>query len=102
MLLAVGVPEVIIANGKTNEYRTERTRLQPPPPASSPTELYPKRTAADEKLAVIEAKLGYYRLLRSAGRFLVLVGVALVGIGALREPPHPIDPAVTTMGESSF
>jgi hypothetical protein len=51
-----------------------------------PTQLYPKRTAADEKRAVVRAKVGYYELLRSAGRILVLLGLASVLIGVVREP----------------
>lgn len=93
MLLAVGVPEVIIGHNKAREYRAELATLPPPTRHADPTQLYPELSAADEKRAVVEAKVGYYDLLRSAGRILLLLGVASLVIGIVVEPRHPATPA---------
>lgn len=93
MLLAVGSPEVIIGHNKVESYRTMLETLPPQARPADPTQLYPKRTAVDEQRAVAEAKVGYYELLRSAGRALVLLGLVAVGIGVLREPrPAAVGP----------
>lgn len=86
MLLAVGSPEVIIGHTKANSYRDMLATLPPPERRADPTELYPKRTAIDEQRAVVEAKVGYYDLLRSAGRALVLLGLVSIVVGILRDP----------------
>lgn len=85
LLMTVGVPEVIIGHTKAASYRAELESLPAPRRESDPTRLYPTLTDADEKRAVIEAKVGYYELLRSAGRLLVLGGLAVIAIGLLRE-----------------
>lgn len=86
MLLAVGTPEVIIGHNKAREYRDVLATLPPAARRTDPTRLYPERSAADEKRAVVEAKVGYYDLLRSAGRILVLLGLAGLVIGVVVEP----------------
>jgi len=86
LLLTVGTPEVIIGHTKARSYRVMLETLPPAPRYVDPTQLYPKRTAADERRAVVEAKVGYYELLRSAGRVLVLLGFASAVIGVLHVP----------------
>lgn len=96
MLLAVGTPEVIIGHTKAQSYRARREALPPRVRRVDPTELYPKPTAADERRAVIEGKIGYYELLESAGRILVLLGAVVVLLGTLRSPrPRTAGPEAT-------
>jgi hypothetical protein len=86
LLVLVGTPEVIIGHTKSESYRRELAQLPPGKVEADPARLYPTRTATDEKRAVAEAKVGYYDLLRSAGRVLVLLGLASMAIGAVRPP----------------
>jgi hypothetical protein len=81
----VGVADLVVAYRKVDQYRHE-LRAIPPPPAPEPAELFPKLSAADEKEAILRAKLGYYNLLGTAGRILVLVGLGAIALGWLRAP----------------
>jgi hypothetical protein len=86
LLLIVGAPEVIIGHTKSQSYRLSLKTLPPRARSADPTQLYPERTAEDEERAVVEAKVGYYELLWSAGRVLVLLGFTSMLIGVLHEP----------------
>lgn len=91
MLCVVGTPEVVIGHRKAASYREALTHLPPRPSAPDPTQLYPKRSADDEQRAVVEAKIGYYDLLYSAGRVLVLLGLGLGLLGVVWGPaPRPV------------
>lgn len=92
LLLVVGLPEVIVGYTKGRAYRTALATLPAAPRPADSTELFPKPTAADEKRAVIVAKIGYYDLLSAAGRVLVITGLLLVLVGIVRAQ-RPLPPS---------
>jgi hypothetical protein len=83
LLLVVGMANLVVGYRKVEQYRYE-LRTVPPPPPPEPAELFPKLSAADEKEAILRGKLGYYGLVSTAGRILLLVGAGSVALGCLR------------------
>lgn len=83
LLLFVGVADLVAGYGKVEQYR-EELRLLPAPPSPDPAELFPKPSANDEREAILRAKLGYYGMLVTTGRILMLVGLASCGVGWVR------------------
>jgi hypothetical protein len=83
LLLAVGAADLVVGYRKIREYRQELEAIPPAPP-QDPAQLFPRLSAADEKEAILRAKLGYYGTLSTAGRVLILVGVGSCALGVLR------------------
>jgi hypothetical protein len=79
----VGIADLMVGHRKFEQYQQE-LRAIPPPPAPDPADLFPKLSAADEKEAILRAKLGYYGMLGTAGRILLLLGTGMLGLGCIR------------------
>jgi len=83
LLLAVGAADLVVGYRKIREYRQEIEAIPPARP-QDPAQLFPRLSAADEKEAILRAKLGYYGTLLTAGRILILVGAGSCALGVLR------------------
>ncbi len=89
LLLVVGTPEIMVGHSKARAYRTMLAALPSSPRPADPTEVFPKPTGADEKRAVVVAKIGYYDLLSAAGRVLVVTGLLLIFLGIVHARRYP-------------
>lgn len=83
LLLMVGVADLVVGYRKVEQYRHE-LRALPPPPTPDPAELFPKLSAADEREDILRAKLGYYGMLSTTGRYLALLGAGAMAAGYIR------------------
>jgi hypothetical protein len=83
LIAGVGIADTIAGHSKVLQYE-ELLRTSPAPEPPDPAALFPTASESQERHELARAKLGYYQLLLSAGRFLTVLGLALVAIGVLR------------------
>ena len=83
LLLAVGVGNVVAGQSKVAQY-TELATATAPRAVHAPATLFPAASEAQERHDLAGAKKDFYELLVTAGWYLVLLGAALIAIGALR------------------
>jgi uncharacterized membrane protein len=83
LLLAVGVGNVVAGQSKVAQY-TELATLTTPRTPRAPATLFPVASEGEERHELAGAKKAFYELLVTAGWLLVVLGAALIAIGALR------------------
>jgi len=87
LLLGVGVADIVAGHTKVAEYQqvlsVERAAAARSTDASR--RLFPASSETAQRVAIAEAKLGYYGLLVVVGQLLAAVGLVLIAIGAVRE-----------------
>lgn len=83
LVVGVGLGDMIAGRSKLEEYR-QVVRNAPPPKPKNPAALFPTASEAQERLAMAEAKLGFYELLFLVGQILTSLGLLLIAIGAFQ------------------
>jgi len=83
LLLAVGVGNVVAGQSKVAQY-AELVAATAPHAAHAPATLFPAASEGEERHELAGAKKNFYELLVTAGWSLVVLGAALIAIGALR------------------
>ena len=87
LLLGVGVADIAAGHTKVAEYQQVLVveRAAAARAADASRRLFPASSETAQRVAIAEAKLGYYGLLVLVGQVLAAVGLILVAIGAVRE-----------------
>jgi hypothetical protein len=87
LLLGVGLADIVAGHTKVAEYQqvlsVERAAAARAGDASR--RLFPASSETAQRVAIAEAKLGYYGLLVLVGQMLTAAGLVLVAVGAVRE-----------------
>lgn len=82
LLLSLGLGNFVVGSTKFVQYR-DVVRNAPVNPPREPAALFPTATEDEQQFAVARAKVGYYQVMVTVGRFLIALGLVLVASGVL-------------------
>jgi hypothetical protein len=87
LLLSIGLGNLTVGSTKFVQYR-DIVRNAPLSAPRDPAALFPTATEDEQQFAVARAKVGYYQVMVTAGRFLTALGLVLVASGVLYTRHH--------------